>query len=222
MRPTFLFFFVLILSSSALIGQSTPDYQKIDRDTWKDTVEGINYDEASKEPKPVKNINPSIFNWVPSLGLGKVFMWLVILALVVLIAILIVRQYSKPKNVKIDPKKQVFGLFKEAEELSKSQLESALSEALKAKDYRLAVRIYYLMIIQALSSKKLIRWKMDKTNGDYVRELRGKEHFQDFKDLTLTFDRIWYGGMQVDHVNFQELSPQFQYLLNNISKISKN
>ena len=97
---------------------------------------------------------------------------------------------SKTKNKKT-------GLDIEIDQLEKdlpdSELDPILVRAEKAENYRLAIRLRYLMVIQKLSEKEIIKWKKDKTNGQYARELRGTEYEQHFRMLTRIFESLWYG-----------------------------
>ena len=49
------------------------------------------------------------------------------------------------------------------------------------------------MVIKKLSEKEFIKWKKDKTNGQYARELRGTEYELPFRKLTRIFESLWYG-----------------------------
>ncbi|MDH3709609.1 MAG: DUF4129 domain-containing protein [Cyclobacteriaceae bacterium] len=221
-KKTFSLLMACCLTGLTVLAQEITEYHTFDRETWRQEVKDIDFTEHQQEPespssKPLPS--PSIFNWVPSLGIGQVLMWLVIIGLAVFIVYLIAKQFYRPQNVKIGTKEYNFTLSSITEEIPRSHLEELLAKALRDQDFRTAIRIYYLMIIQGLNEQQLIRWKRDKTNGDYVREMNGKPHYQDFRQLTTTFDRIWYGGLEVNASNYGHLSPKFQYLLDNISNI---
>ena len=72
------------------------------------------------------------------------------------------------------------------------------------------------MIIKELSDKKLIKWKKDKTNNAYVRELRTTEYHQNFREITRNFERAWFGEGDIQKGDFQKLQPQFQGFVNSI------
>jgi hypothetical protein len=102
--------------------------------------------------------------------------------------------------------------------LHESDLERALRLALEAQDYRLAIRIYYLTIIKELSLKDMIKWKRDKTNGQYVREMLEKPEGTAFRSLTVSFERAWYSNETIMLKHFEALNPQFQSFISAIKK----
>ncbi|MBX0290742.1 DUF4129 domain-containing protein [Hymenobacter sp. HSC-4F20] len=71
--------------------------------------------------------------------------------------------------------------------------DSALAEAEAAGNYRLAVRLGYLLSLRHLTERGLIRWQPDKTNHEYLHELRGTPWFTEFQELTRQFEYVWYG-----------------------------
>jgi len=85
-------------------------------------------------------------------------------------------------------------------------------------DYALAMRLYYLAIIKEMSLKKLIKWKRDKTNGEYLRELRSSNFFTEFNEVTNIFERIWYGGGKIDAGTFAGFEGKFRGLVERIKK----
>lgn len=99
--------------------------------------------------------------------------------------------------------------------LQEADVEGFLKQSLADKDYRLAIRLYYLAIIKELAAKGVIDWKKDKTNGHYMRELRKKKHpkLQDFQNVTRIFEYVWYSNMVFDGGQFEEVKINFKNLL---------
>ena len=69
----------------------------------------------------------------------------------------------------------------------------------------MAVRLYYLSVLKELSVKNHIRWKRDKTNGAYLRELAGSPLFGTVQEVTLIFERVWYGKVELAKPDFDQL-----------------
>ena len=104
--------------------------------------------------------------------------------------------------------------LKEIEEnLEDVELEDPIQQAIAAGNYPLAVRLYYLAILKDLSLNKKIKWKKDKTNGEYLRELAGTNIFEEFQKITLVFERIWYGKMELSQADFQKVEKLFLKLI---------
>ena len=99
-------------------------------------------------------------------------------------------------------------------DLQESDLERFLRQSLEQSDYRLALRIHYLMILKALSQKEWIAWKKEKTNYEYCRELREKTTiYASFRDITGVFERVWYGANSVNKAEYERLQPLFKSVL---------
>lgn len=96
------------------------------------------------------------------------------------------------------------------EEIIKNQdIQSFIDKALKDKNYRLAVRYYYLFTLQQLSGKELIDWQAQKTNHEYIYEIKNNDLRSQFGKLTDVYDYIWYGNFEVDEIAFAKAQLAF-------------
>ncbi|MBP2618541.1 DUF4129 domain-containing protein [Chryseobacterium jejuense] len=77
-------------------------------------------------------------------------------------------------------------------------------------DYRSAVRYQFLFILKKLNDKKLINWNPEKTNKDYVAELKAPHLKNEFFDLSYIFDYVWYGEFNIDEQSYQKFKNQYQ------------
>lgn len=103
-------------------------------------------------------------------------------------------------------------------EMPKSDLEKALEKALAEQDFRMAIRVYYLLVIKDLSGQGLIHWRKEKTNFHYLQELTDAKQRQHFRELTYTFEKAWYGQFQFNSQSFgqaQEVFVRFLQMLKN-------
>lgn len=107
---------------------------------------------------------------------------------------------SKPKQTEL----------REVMELS--QDEEALQSAIRDGDFTQAVRLYYLKIIAALVRHRQIQWRKEKTNSDYLRELRRQAYYAEYEWLTRQYENAWYGKQPVSAESFQQLVPRFRQL----------
>lgn len=74
-------------------------------------------------------------------------------------------------------------------------LPARLAEAEAVGNYRLAVRLGYLLALRQLADRDLVRWLPDKTNQHYVRELVAGPVRDHFARLTRQFEVAWYGEL---------------------------
>ena len=205
------FLFCFIIASLAHGQTETPQYHPIDQDKWEKTVKGHEYNEQSEkeEVKPEENKEPDntddnsfyLPEWL------KYFGYVLIGALLVFILIKLFAGGLFTANTKV--RKQEITIADLDERPMETELERFLREALAAGNYRLAIRIYYLMILKGLHEKKLITWKKNKTNFDYLHEMYGNQLFNDFDSNTRIFEYIWYGELNLGETQFKEVSPAF-------------
>jgi hypothetical protein len=92
-----------------------------------------------------------------------------------------------------------------------------ITEAMTNKDYRLAIRLWFLRTLKTLSDKELLSWSIEKTNRDYYYELGGTELQQEFGDVSLVYDYIWYGEFPVDEQSFKEAEQKFRHFSGKIT-----
>ncbi len=209
--------------------ESDAPQPKMSASDWEKAVNGVDFGKAKapKEEEPEEeeeaqeeiDYDDSNFDW--SFGLNKTvasfILGFIILAIVILIVVLIVRQV-KQSDVRVQPKSDddSYNIEDIEENLPESDLQRYLRLALEAEDYKAAIRIYYLAIIQSLSQKKQINWQREKTNYDYLLEVSGKPIFTPFSNLTLTYELVWYGDALVSKTVYQSVEPKFSQVLKHI------
>jgi len=143
--------------------------------------------------------------------------WLLLTILVVLVAYLIYQVFIKTQIDDKGKKVEQIDLDELAPtQISKSELEIRLEKALAAEDYRLAIRIYFIFIIKALSEKDWITWEKRKTNLSYLMEMRGKSSYNQFEKCVSMFEFSWYGHYEVDKRKYSNIEPTFKNLLKEV------
>jgi hypothetical protein len=183
---------------------------KIDREKWKETTKNIEYnkekkDEPSKEKQFSENGSIDLFkNWG---AFAKYFFLGLALVLLILVIYFIFKKIVFKKNSTIKIKS--ITLENIEDNLQESDLDKFLRQALENGDYKLAIRIFYLIIIKTLSEKKLIEWKKNKPNHAYLQEMRNHEQYDTFSKLTHIFERIWYGDRIIDKINYEKIVNEF-------------
>lgn len=218
-----LFFFAV---SSAIFAQDStvvnePESQvqlrEFDQKRWENLTKDVDYTESIKKKKKKRKSNFSL----PNLNINVTFLKVVLITLVAgALIFLLWKIFGDAKflnNQKI--KNGDFSFLDEAEEdLENSDLENFLKEALANRQYKVAVRIYYLMVIKELMLGNHIVWEKNKTNFEYVDEMREKKEFEHFRSLTNAFEIVWYGDVEIEEKDFAVLSPSFGSFINTIRK----
>lgn len=112
-----------------------------------------------------------------------------------------------------------------AEEISPerpgSDFEEWLRKAVKANDYRMIIRIRFLLILKELHERGLISWKKEKTNAEYLRELPGPELRHRFGLISDLFTWTWYGEYPLTGQAFEKVEPLFDAFLQQLNQRRK-
>ncbi|MEM0517072.1 MULTISPECIES: DUF4129 domain-containing protein [Aequorivita] len=141
--------------------------------------------------------------------------YLIIFAIVVFVIWLFYKLNPGASFFKSKEKPDVF--LSEEEKIIKSKnIKQLIEKALADKNYRLAVRYYYLLILKKLTEAELINYEFDKTNSEYFAEITSEEINFGFKKATLLYDYIWYGNFAVTEENYLKAQKTFVSLENQI------
>ena len=221
------------------------DETKFEEKNWKNAIEGIDYSgEVAGDKIEKKEKNPpgevdidedderSYDTFTPmdnSGGFFSFFFKLILLSIAAIgLALLIANMIGmegfkrRPRSRKIQTKVSEITLENVEENIHESDLDRFIREALQQDNYALAVRLYYLAIIKELSLNRWIKWKKNKTNRDYIRELRNTNLHSGFREITRMFERVWYGDNELKGMDFRSsFQPQFQQMLDTAKKAGR-
>ena len=93
----------------------------------------------------------------------------------------------------------------ENEDIRKLNIDDIISEAIKNKNFKRAVRYLYLELLKELDKRELILWKINKTNRDYANELAKRNLKKEFKELSLYYEYVWYGDFEISEIGFENI-----------------
>ena len=89
-------------------------------------------------------------------------------------------------------------MIESEEDISQINFDELIAAAAERKDYKLAVRYLFLKSLKLLSEKELIELRNNKTNHQYLSEIKNNRISNAFKIATSRFEWIWYGDFPVD------------------------
>lgn len=105
----------------------------------------------------------------------------------------------------------------EEEQIIKNEdISELIIKAIKQNNFRLAIRYYYLLCLKKLTENETIEWQPQKTNSDYLNEIRKDELKTHFRQITKIYDYVWYGEFTVDALKFETLKLPFVSLQNEV------
>lgn len=83
-------------------------------------------------------------------------------------------------------------------------------ESEQAGDSRQSVRLLYLWMLRTLTDREVIDWNPDKTNGDYMREIKDVQLRDDFRYLSYLYNYIWYGDFSISSSDYRNAREKFR------------
>ncbi len=193
----------------------------------KETVRGTNNGGGNGTVAPTRNRR----NWNGIDGAGSFFSGLFKVLLVILVVLLLGAlayrltggqfETIAEKKAEKGPAIGSIDIKKVEANLHKSDLEKLLDKSIADKEYMTAVRLYYLWAIKEMSNRRLIKWKRDKTNRDYIRELRKSNPglHPPFRQVTRIFERVWYGTQdQLSQADFYKIEATLKGFVDKVRK----
>jgi len=238
-------FLIFILISLSCIGghtitraQDTPEPKPIwTEEQWQQAKDGIDYAEEEKknekekstqtdETEQVKNSQPPsdfrMSEWLTNFFSSPIIKIITIFIIVVLLTltILFLMKSGRNKDSKITAQ-LTSDLDNPKENIEETDLDRFLRLSLEAGDYNTAIRVLYLTSLQSLHIGKWLMWQKDKTNQDYLTEMRSQNNYGDFRELTYIYEVIWYGDQRLTHGEFEQLKLLFDKFLDTIKIGSK-
>lgn len=185
------------------------------KDNYKD--EKFNYDRIVKQ-KEVKINTPAV--QIPG-GILQFLMYMVLGVVIVMIIYFILKNAgglsfgNEKRNIKYDTSEEAGE--EDLEQIQNNNFELLIRKAKSEKDYRKAIRYYYLWVLQKLTDRNLIKWHKDKTDFDYLQELKNHSIKDNFSSNTYIYDHIWYGNFDLNSKEFELAESIFQKTLKKIN-----
>ncbi|MDR0230057.1 MAG: DUF4129 domain-containing protein [Flavobacteriaceae bacterium] len=97
--------------------------------------------------------------------------------------------------------------------LDKVNFPTLIADTEKTQDYRLIIRYYYLWLLQQLQEKGHIKWHLEKTNSDYIREIKDDSIRNNFEYLSYIYNNIWYGEHLIGAEEYNKAKKSFDKTL---------
>lgn len=84
-----------------------------------------------------------------------------------------------------------------------------ISKSLADGDYRTAIRYQYLHLLQKLNAGGKIEYHTEKTNADYLYEIRDQKLARSFQYVSYIYDHAWYGEFDLDANDYSRAENAF-------------
>lgn len=194
--------------------QFSPDsitkWKKLKQYGYMNSLDSLLRDKNKKEKKqPVQeNYKPGFFAKLLNSPVLKALLWMLAISFVLFI---IYRLFLTDGMFKASTKTadnagaNIVGETITAE----TDFDELVRNALLQKNYRQAVRLQYLRTLHLLAAKNLVGLSPDKTNYQYVSEIKDKAYQNEFATLTLNYEYVWYGEFNIEHETYNKIEPGF-------------
>lgn len=100
--------------------------------------------------------------------------------------------------------------------LQNVDFEKLIASTIKSGNQRLAIRYYYLWLLKKMSEKEIIDWNPEKTNSDYLYEIKNQGLKENFRYASYLYNNIWYGEFEIYEDSFASIKKSFETILNKI------
>ncbi|HMK04115.1 MAG TPA: DUF4129 domain-containing protein [Ferruginibacter sp.] len=184
---------------------------------WKDMkafayvkhMDSLLKEKQAKEKKKIKRYEgPGLLDRFLSSGFVQVILW----ALAIFFVLFIIYKLFLAEGVfKRESKslKQVTPQVEEEVITNDSDFDALINQAIRNKNYRQAVRYQYLKTLRKLADRDLIELSPDKTNYQYVREIKKPALQNEFASLTLNYEYVWYGEFAIEQNVYGKIEGYF-------------
>jgi flagellar basal body-associated protein FliL len=203
-----LLLFLLLVQVVAFAAQPWSDSD------WKKNTQDRNYNEKKEEQKETENpfqpIEVNTSEWHISEQAKLIILLAFIVFLIGLLAYFFLNKSATKDTLLSTENMAMMELESRLIDVDPNQF---LEKTVAAEDYKTAVRLLYLMLLRELHLKKHIEWKKDKTNRDFLREMRPHSSYDHFKKLTLAYEIVWYGDSAIREDQFLKIKHQFDTFL---------
>lgn len=148
-------------------------------------------------------------------SMSAVELFLKILAVIVILIVI----YLIVKAIMNDEGRWIFGKSSDKKVINYDEIEKNLhlvdfekliKEAVKTGENRLVIRYYYLWLLKKLAEKEIIEWDIEKTNSDYLYEIKNEKLRNDFAYLSYLYNYIWYGEFELEEETFTKAIQSFE------------
>lgn len=112
--------------------------------------------------------------------------------------------------------KEIEGFSYVEENIEQIDFDKLISKAIKDANYRLATRYLYLKSLKSLANKQVIEWHYEKTNSDYLNEIKDGQLKTLFKRVSYIYDYVWYGEFPIDEASFNKNKADFNQLIKTV------
>lgn len=227
---TLVFNCILLLTPTSLFADSTKiEIRKFDPEKIKAFKSDEAYDYSISTPENTQESSNLLWDLLRKLfsistkdemlSFWEVFVVILVIAFVGFMIIKITKADKSWFWRSNDSGRKITSSFAEFEHVNDADFRSLIEDAIRSKNYKVAVRYFYLQMLKDLNSRKLITWKADKTNSDYIAEIASAKLKDKFSRTALIYEYIWYGDFVIQEEIFESARESFMTFEESINQV---
>lgn len=145
--------------------------------------------------------------------LVEIFLRVIAVVIVIAVIYMIVKAIMNKEGQWIfgkDSDKKIINYDEIEKNLHLIDFEKLIQKSLASNEKRMVIRYYYLWLLKKMSARQIIVWDLEKTNSDYLYEIKEQTWKDDFAYLSYLYNYIWYGEFHLDDVTFSKAKNAFE------------
>jgi hypothetical protein len=171
------------------------------------------------------NIVKNIFGFT-NVGASMVFLYYLFRIIAVIVVCFVV--YLIVKAILNKEGKWLFGKNSSKKIINYTEIEKNLhlidfekliAQTLQSGEKRLSIRYYYLWLLKKMAAKDIIVWDLEKTNSDYLYEIKSETTRDEFAYLSYLYNYIWYGEFELDDETFNKAKNAFEKAIKSLGNV---
>ena len=76
-----------------------------------------------------------------------------------------------------------------------------------------------MWLLKKLAANEIIVWDLEKTNSDYLYEIKNQASKDEFEYLSYLYNHIWYGEFDIDQETFDKAKTAFEKSIKNLPNV---
>ena len=199
-------------------------FPKYFEEQFQSKYKGEEYDYSIKKTSESlwQKIKKKIIRWLDSLlgnadpgkstSSGENILWFFAIVLGGLLIYFLIKIFiNKNGNFFFNKKKEKLNIHHQnlQENIHEINFPESISNFERQHDYRSAIRYQFLLVLKKLADQKNITWNPEKTNKDYLLEIKKPQLKEGFKELIYIFDNVWYGEFVINEDKYNQFKQKF-------------
>lgn len=196
-------------ANEAIAQNEANPHRGLDAEKWQDLRKDMDFSETPPELAEQAtdlSLNPGWEALLSALRIaGVVLLILLLVFLIVKLVLKAKRKDEKPNQAATDETEDVLPTALAPMDV----LWKAFNTAKNNGDFREALRLLYQISIKRMGEANFIHPEPDKTNWEYVTELKDAPQAQIFAGLTIIYEKCWYGDESLSPAIFRNYEANF-------------